>query len=184
MALITRISRLFKADFHAVLDQIEEPEALLRQAIREMEESLTQADLEQRVKVDEKRALQMRCGELDRALADIDEELDICFESDKDELAHDLVRRKLEKQRLLKRISTTLEAADEESVRQQRVLEENRVRLEGMRQKLEVFTERAPSSSANHIDPDNSVWHPSELQVNDSDVEVAFLREKKRRTQS
>ena len=37
MALINRLSRLFKADFHAVLDQIEEPELLLKQAIREME---------------------------------------------------------------------------------------------------------------------------------------------------
>jgi phage shock protein A len=38
MALITRLSRLFQADMHAVLDKIEEPELLLRQAIREMEE--------------------------------------------------------------------------------------------------------------------------------------------------
>ena len=40
MALITRVSRLFQADFHAVLDRIEEPEVLLRQAVREMEEEL------------------------------------------------------------------------------------------------------------------------------------------------
>jgi len=40
MALINRISRLFKADFHAVLDHIEEPEALLKQAIRDMEDDL------------------------------------------------------------------------------------------------------------------------------------------------
>ena len=40
MELINRIARLFKADFHAVLDQIEEPEALLRQAIRDMEDEL------------------------------------------------------------------------------------------------------------------------------------------------
>ena len=40
MALITRVSRLFQADFHAVLDRIEEPEAILRQAVREMEEEL------------------------------------------------------------------------------------------------------------------------------------------------
>ncbi|RLA35148.1 MAG: hypothetical protein DRR11_01080, partial [Gammaproteobacteria bacterium] len=40
MALINRISRLFKADFHAVLDQIEEPEQLLKQAIRDMEDEL------------------------------------------------------------------------------------------------------------------------------------------------
>ena len=41
MALITRLSRLFQADMHAVLDKIEEPELLLKQAIREMEESIT-----------------------------------------------------------------------------------------------------------------------------------------------
>ena len=40
MALITRVSRLFQADFHAVLDRIEEPDLLLRQAVREMEEEL------------------------------------------------------------------------------------------------------------------------------------------------
>ena len=38
MALINRVSRLFKADFNAVLDQIEEPEQLLKQAIRDMED--------------------------------------------------------------------------------------------------------------------------------------------------
>ena len=40
MALITRVSRLFQADLHAVLDRIEEPEVLLKQAVREMEEEL------------------------------------------------------------------------------------------------------------------------------------------------
>ena len=34
MALIRRVSRLFAADMHAVLDQIEEPDVVLRQAIR------------------------------------------------------------------------------------------------------------------------------------------------------
>ena len=38
MALITRFSRLFRADLHAVLDRIEEPDVILRQAVREMEE--------------------------------------------------------------------------------------------------------------------------------------------------
>ena len=47
MVLINRISRLFKADFHAVLDRIEEPEQLLKQAIRDMEDDL--ANTEQRI---------------------------------------------------------------------------------------------------------------------------------------
>ncbi len=35
MAIVNRIRRLFHADVHAVLDIIEEPEAILKQAIRE-----------------------------------------------------------------------------------------------------------------------------------------------------
>jgi len=49
MLLISRISRLFRADLHAVLDRIEEPEALLRQAIREMEELLAQDEQRSRL---------------------------------------------------------------------------------------------------------------------------------------
>ena len=40
MALITRVSRLLRADLHAVLDRVEEPEVLLRQAVREMDAAL------------------------------------------------------------------------------------------------------------------------------------------------
>ena len=40
MAIVNRIRRLFRADVHAVLDIIEEPEAILKQAIREMQEAL------------------------------------------------------------------------------------------------------------------------------------------------
>ena len=40
MALMTRVARLFRADLHAVLDRIEEPEVLLRQALREMEDGV------------------------------------------------------------------------------------------------------------------------------------------------
>ena len=41
---INRVSRLFRADFNAVLDQIEEPEQLVRQAIRDMEDDISAAE--------------------------------------------------------------------------------------------------------------------------------------------
>ena len=40
MTLINRVSRLFRADLHAVLDRVEEPDLLLHQAVREMEDDL------------------------------------------------------------------------------------------------------------------------------------------------
>ena len=96
MALITRVSRLFRADLHAVLDRIEEPDILLKQALREMEEALARD--EQRVKLltHEQAQLSSRAQEVEQSLSDIEEELDVCFDSGKDELARALVRRKLE----------------------------------------------------------------------------------------
>src|SRR5262247_3541760 len=49
MALINRMSRLFTADVHAVLDRIEEPDVLLKHAVREMEEELARGEQRARV---------------------------------------------------------------------------------------------------------------------------------------
>ena len=40
MTLLTRITRLFKADMHGILDGLEEPEEVIKQAIRDMEENI------------------------------------------------------------------------------------------------------------------------------------------------
>jgi phage shock protein A len=184
MALITRISRLFKADFHAVLDQVEEPEMLLRQAIREMEDDLSEAELHQRQTLNERDELKVRRSELEQSLTEIDEELDICFESDEDELARDLIRRKLQTQRLSKRVTARFSTAEKDVHLQQKSLQENLATLESMRQKAELFAERSPKHGSNHMTHNDIAWSPQELSVSDNDVEVAFLREKKRRAKS
>lgn len=40
MTLIARMTRLFKADLHGILDSLEEPEEVAKQAIRDMEEDI------------------------------------------------------------------------------------------------------------------------------------------------
>jgi len=49
MAIMTRLLRLWKADMHGVMDQLEDKALLLKQCLREMETSLRQkqARLEQ-----------------------------------------------------------------------------------------------------------------------------------------
>ena len=96
MALITRVSRLFQADFHAVLDRIEEPEVLLRQAVREMEEELARDEQRSKMLQHEQRQLITRATDLEQSLHDIEEELDVCFDAGNDDLARACIRRKLE----------------------------------------------------------------------------------------
>jgi phage shock protein A len=175
MALVNRISRLFKADFHAVLDRIEEPEVLLRQAIREMEDDL--AETEQRIRVGEhdRQALATRKSEVDDTLAGIEEELDLCFASKKDDLARSLIRKKLEAERLSKSLSSRHAGSGTFLDEQRAILDENRTTLEGLRQKAELFAERAPARDGSAFD--DIGWMGRELNVTDDEVEIAYLRE-------
>lgn len=177
MALITRVSRLFRADLHAVLDRIEEPDTLLKQALREMEEALARD--EQRIKLltHEQAQLGRRGQELEQSLSDIEEELDLCFGSGKEELARALVRRKLEAQRFQKHLDRKQESLQRTLAEAQSQLTEQRTQLEAMRQKAELLTEdRDPAR------PDEG-WNGPEVVLRDEDVEVAFLREKQKRSQ-
>ena len=184
MALINRISRLFKADFNAVLDQIEEPEALLKQAIRDMEDDL--ACSEQRISLcaHDQEALTQRKGELEGAIAEFDKQLDLCFESGKDELAKNIIRKKLEAERLLKRLDSKHSANEKFLSEQRAMLEENSSTLESMRQKAELLAQRTPTQAVGSSEFDDVAWMARELTAGEDEVEIAILREKDRRSSS
>jgi len=177
MALINRISRLFRADMHAVLDRIEEPDTLLRQAVREMEDEI--ANDEQRLKLidNEQTQLTRRQEDIEQSLESIEEEMDICFESQKDELARRLIRRKLEVERLEKHLGNKQQNlhASGESLRQR--LQENRTRFSAMQQKLELLAEDSTTTCGEE-------WFTPDITVRDDEVEVAFLREQQKRRPS
>ena len=184
MAIINRIARLFRADFHAVLDQIEEPEQLLKQAIRDMEDDL--AATEQRIALcaHDQEALAVRKSELESALAEIDGQLDLCFESDKDDLANGVITKKLEAARLAKRLDAKYVANDKYLDEQRSSLEENKATLESFRQKAELFAQRAPAQTDSASEFDDIGWMAREMTVGDDEVEIAYLREKSLRSAS
>jgi phage shock protein A len=184
MALINRISRLFKADFHAVLDHIEEPEALLKQAIRDMEDDL--AKTEQRINLCayDQDALTVRKGELEDAVIEFEVKLDLCFESDKDDLAKTLIRKKLETERLLKRLTTKHVANAKYLTEQGTMLEQNNTTLESLRQKAELFAQRTPVHADGGSEFYDIAWMAGEMTVGDDEVEIAYLREKNLRSAS
>ena len=184
MALINRISRLFKADFHAVLDRVEEPDALLKQAMRDMEDEL--AATEQRIALcaHEQQALVLRRSEIEDAIADFDAQLDLCFASEKDDLAKAQIRKKLEAERLLKQLATKHSANENYLDEQRTMLEENGATLENLRQKAELFAHRTTLHADAGAKLDDVAWMTRELSVSDDEIEIAYLREKNLRSAS
>lgn len=183
MALINRVSRLFKADFHAVLDSIEEPEQVLKQAIRDMEDELQ--DSEQRIAtcVHECEVLGNRQTGIEHSVGEIADQLDLCFESGKEQLSKGLIRKKLEAERLLKRLNTRLDANAAFLADQRRLLDDNRTTLDGLRQKAEIFSRRSDSGLSG-TEIDESDWFVRDMNVSEDEVEIAFLREQAARGES
>jgi phage shock protein A len=178
MPLINRLSRLFKADLHAVLDRIEEPEVLLRQAIREMEEELARERQRKKALNHDRGQLIARQAELDQTLGEVEEQLDVCIESERDDLARTLVRRKLEAQRSLKSLQSKRETLEETLAGLEGRLEQNSQRLSSLRQKAELLAEEDVS------DPSVCRCSTLDFSVRDDDLEVALLREIQKRRPS
>lgn len=178
MALISRLTQLVRADFHAVLDRVEEPGLLLRQAVRDMEQELAHAQSRIERLTAQTEQLNARSESLSSSLSDINAELDLCFETDNESLARHLVKKKLTTAQLMQAVKQKLAEADRKLAIEKKTQAENRLRFESMRQKADVLA--ADERDAN--DAQEAFDDPATIR--DEDVEIAFLREKQRRAKS
>ena len=189
MAIINRITRLFRADLHAVLDRIEEPDALLRQSVREMTTAID--DDERHLQQLERSQLQLsrQQEQLQTSQQQLAQELEVCFTAEQDELARGLVRRRLEtEQRLFvldRNHDITATSIDDLTQR----LRQNRARLAAVEQKLALLPAAAIGSECStdgrgdgpggHTTTGNTANF-----ISDDEVEVAFLAAKQQRVLS
>ena len=175
MALITRLSRLFQADFHAVLDSIEEPDIQLKQAIREMEFDLQQDEQALALLQHEHEQLVVLMDESKIKLNSFDEELDLCFSAKKDDLARDLIRRKLESETVFHDSEKHLNRIKASIGKLQQRIKQHRQQLETMQQKLALL-----------VDENTSDTHTAQTvnNIRAEDIEIAYLREKQKRASS
>ncbi len=179
MALIRRMARLFRADFHAVLDRVEEPDILLRQAIREMEDELARDEQCCARYETEREQLTKKETAFQDTLASLRDELDVCFVADKEDLARSLIRRRLETERALQLLGQRRDRLETRITQLRRRLADNRIHYESMRQKAELFDEQKEPPRSSNDWPGN--WPGPDVRVRDEDVEVALLKERQRR---
>ena len=173
MALINRMSRLFTADVHAVLDRIEEPDVLLKHAVREMEEELARGEQRVRALTHEHESLGERQAKTAACLADLGSQLDVCFESGNEELARKIIKRRLETERLERNVVERRAALSKELAALRTAVDEQREQLDVMRQKAELLATTAADDFVS-----------GDFVVGEAEVEVALLRERQKRQRS
>lgn len=166
MALINRISKLFTADLHAVLDRIEEPEVLLNQAVRDMAEELDSSEHRLARLNEAARENEARLAEIGSALETTQGEIDVCLASNEDELAKTVVRRKLELQASQRALDNEARVLAEAIERMQTTVDDQRRELDAVKRQADAAVEGVSVTSTSTITQE--------------DVEVALLKEKAR----
>ena len=176
MAIIMRLSRLFRADFNAVLDHIEEPELLFKQALLDMQESINNDKGVLKQLLSNHLKTQEKIENGNSLLLQIDNELEICFESEKLDLAKQQVKKKVELQRYIQLLQSDYSSITSEISEYEKRIQENESRHTNMQQKLELFDNQNNTSLF-----DSNSFSDFNVSVNVDDLEMAFLREKKER---
>ncbi|MBK1723702.1 PspA/IM30 family protein [Thiocystis violacea] len=177
MAFITRLSRLMRADLHAMLDRLEAPDLVLAQAVREMEQTQDQ-DRRSLTRLERERArLRDREAELGRILRQTAEALDDCLAADHDDLARPVIRRRLETERQVGALQQRLRALDAECEARHRQLAEQEARLLDLRARAALHDEGRDADEGRVSDS----WSSPGETVREADVEVALLQAKRQR---
>ena len=179
MTLITRITRLFKADLHGILDGLEEPQEVIKQAIRDMEEDIAT----QERRLEELRTILQRlereAQEMMMAMQAIEPQIALCFAAENESLAKNLIRKRLEMARRAKGIARAQEETQAQSDGLATRIATHKAQLASVVQKLRAYETTQP-----HPPWASSPCVPLQggSVITDDEVEVAFLEEKRRRS--
>jgi phage shock protein A len=186
MAISNRIRRLFHADVNAILDIIEEPDAILKQAIREMQENL---DWKRgRLARNEKNLAALRANE--RHLKDqinrIQNDLVLCLQEGSEELARKTIGRKLSFEKHLKVVHRRIANLQKICEQQASEVEIQQGQLESVVEKAELYVQTSAEDSAFSVaesilskpEPGGGRIYPGagSVQVTDEEIELEWMR--------
>ena len=178
MTLIQRMTRLFKADLHGLLDSLEDPEEVVKQTIRDMEEALEHKEQTLAALHATLQRLTAEEQEVGRAAREIDHHIDLCFEAGNEALARNFVRKRLETERQARDVARAVEETQARRAALEHTVAEQREQLAAVVQQLNLYMATRPRQAS-----PTAPFTPGQsgAGLTDDEVEVAFLDEKRRR---
>ncbi len=169
MGVFSRLFRLCKADLHGVMDQLEDRALLLKQYLREMEESLKQKAVHLEKITRSCRQIQHDLAQRDQACQKLEQDLDLAVGKEKDEIAKMLIRKRHTLQGGCGQLRHQLETLKEEKDKIAETLTQQRLQYDQLKVKAAVFCRQAEQRQfEEHAAPTDAAfaWQaPSEEEI-------------------
>ncbi|WP_444995241.1 PspA/IM30 family protein [Aliikangiella sp. IMCC44359] len=177
MAIVKRLTHLLTADIHAVLDLVEDPEALLKQAIRDMEEEIQRQQKSLILLTNKIESLNAQKKQLHNDETEVNRDIDLSFENKNNTLIRNLVKKKLIIQKHDSLVAKDIELSQQSLSNIQKQLAENQTQYETMCQQSEQLLKIASRSNDKHFNN-----YQSAFEISENDVELAILKEQQQRS--
>jgi len=177
MGIASRIVKIFKADIHGVMDQLEDPGLLLKQYLRDMEEALNQKETKLARNISLRNLAQKEHAKYDRQYQTLDHDLTMAVQSGKDNLARMLIRKTKPLGSLCDELAAQVAILDEEIAQFKAYLSEQRLQYEQLKIRSAEYFHRTEmqerEKDMRDIIPNNI---PGELS--EDEIELELLKRK------
>lgn len=138
MGIFARLSNLIAANTHALLDRVEDPEVMLQQVVRDMEEGLAAARQQAARAIAAERRVQRELNHNRAAADNWNKQARRALDANREDLAREALARKIEHEDVVVELTGQLAAARQTSTEVKTALGALESRLTQIRRRLRV----------------------------------------------
>jgi phage shock protein A len=177
MTILLRIFRLFKADIHGVMDQIEDQGLLLKQHLRDMEDSLAHKEAKLKQMCFARNQARQDYEKGIKESSNLEQDLEVAIRKDRDDIARMLIKKLKPLSHIQSERCSHIDRLNHEIEQFKEDFEHQRLQYEQLRQQAVDFFHRTEKLSEDHS------WPPMQAgsgtyDLSDEEVDLELLQRK------
>jgi phage shock protein A len=169
MNIITRLIRLFKADIHSIIDQLEDKRLLLKQYFRDMEDALEQKEARLKKLKASRNQIKREEEKYNREIGNLEQELMTAIHKTEDDIARLLIKKLQSLTNHREELRNYLEILEYRSSQLENCIAEQQLRYKQLRLRAEEYVRREKHEQWTKIPfpmlPFSSIREPSEEEI-------------------
>ena len=177
MGLMTRFVRIFKADIHGVMDQLEDKGLLLKQYLRDMEDALAQKENRLGKVAAAQNQTQQASEKYRLEINKLEQDLTVAIKKDKDEIARMLIKKILPLTKLRDDLQHHLDHLDQKIVGIKACIDQQRMQYEQLKHQSGQYFHKAEQEA---WEKSNSKMDPDFIleAISSQEIEIELLQRK------
>lgn len=177
MGITTRLVRIFKADLHGVMDQLEDQGLLLKQHLRDMQAALNNKEAKLKMMMTTRNQAQQELDRHRQQSEKLEQDLTVAIQKGKDDIARMLLKKVVPLNRLCAELASHVETLDDQITRFKAHLDQQRLQYEQLKCRCAEYFHRSEMQACERntmgLDPLGLSPESSE-----EEIELELLRRK------